>query len=152
MSKLSDNALRIAEERYFKDGETTWEQVADRVATYVVQDNPSLKDSIETLMNDLDFLPNSPALMNAGTSLPQLSACFFLPIKEDSMKGIFGAIGDLAEIQKMGGGTGFTFSKLREKGALVKTTKGRASGVISFMKVFNSASKAVEQGGVRRGK
>lgn len=155
MSPLDSNAERIFQERYAKMGETHWSQLASRVSSYVCDDGTvdgKLEaKAIEKLIYNKDFLPNSPCLMNAGTELAQLSACFVLPIQEDSMKGIFRAVSDMAEVQKCGGGTGFNFSILREKDSEVSTTKGKASGILSFMRVFNAGSKAVEQGGVRRG-
>lgn len=160
--KLDVNALKVLEERYLLKDETgkiieTPTQLFHRVATAIAaQDTRYGKDPKKTekefftAMRNLEFLPNSPTLMNAGTNLGQLSACFVLPI-EDSLEGIFTTLKNMALIQQSGGGTGFSFSHLREKGAIVKSTKGVASGPISFMRIFDSTTDVIKQGGKRRG-
>ena len=162
---LSENAVTVLKRRYLrKDSQgkviETPEKMFRRVAQHIAKaeknygaDDERVKAVEETfydLMTQVIFLPNSPTLMNAGRRLGQLAACFVLPV-EDSMEGIFGALRNAAMIHKSGGGTGFSFSRLRPKDSNVGTTGGVASGPVSFMKIFNTATEQVKQGGTRRG-
>jgi ribonucleoside-diphosphate reductase alpha chain len=159
--ELSDNALIVLKRRYLlknEEGELieTPEQMLDRVAGYVAStdsiynEKTSSRQEFYKIMSDLEFLPNSPTLMNAGTRIKQLAACFVLPV-EDSLEEIFETVKTAALIHQSGGGTGFSFSRLRPGGDIVGTTGGIASGPLSFMNVFNAATQAVRQGGRRRG-
>jgi ribonucleoside-diphosphate reductase alpha chain len=157
---MNDFSMSVLRERCFirnEKGETTEnvEQMFRRVAKAVaaaekVQLRQKWEEEFYKVMIAMDFLPGSPTLVNAGRKNQMLSSCFVVPI-EDSMEGIFGKLTEAATIQKMGGGTGFSFSKLRPKGDVVSSTMGVASGPVSFLSAFDGVSEAIKQGGVRRG-
>ncbi len=155
---LTNMANKILDQRYLIRDEQrniieTPEEMFRRVAKAVasIEDNSRFWEArFFKVMNDLDFLPNSPTLMNAGTELGQLAACFLLPIEDDLMSIMMSAT-HAAMIQKTGGGTGFDFSKLRPKGDVVKKTGGIASGPVSFMDIHNTVTQVIKQGGKRRG-
>ncbi|MCX9025786.1 MAG: vitamin B12-dependent ribonucleotide reductase [Candidatus Methanoperedens sp.] len=152
--KLSVNAVRVLKRRYLlkdEDGDVIESplQLFRRIAKAVALD-PESEDEFLNMLVNLEFLPNTPTLMNAGTDLGQLSACFVIPV-EDSLVSIFDAVKSMALIQQSGGGTGFSFSRLRPSGDIVKSTKGVASGPVSFMRVFDTTTDIIKQGGKRRG-
>ncbi|HQF92163.1 MAG TPA: adenosylcobalamin-dependent ribonucleoside-diphosphate reductase, partial [Synergistaceae bacterium] len=151
---FSENALTILKKRYLKGDEppeALLRRVARAVASVEAEGDRSLwEDRFFDLMARLDFLPNSPTLMNAGTPQGQLAACFVLPVG-DSMEEIFATLKNTALIHKSGGGTGFNFSSLRPAGDVVSSTNGVASGPVSFMGMFDLATDVVKQGGTRRG-
>ncbi len=159
--ELTDTAETVLARRYYlKDSAgnllENWESLCRRVSDAVaavdseMEDYETLRDGFFNMIYHLDFLPNSPCLMNAGTDLGQLSACFVLPI-EDSMDGIFTSIRNGALVHKTGGGTGYSFSRLRPKNSAVQSTQGVASGPLSFAAVFDAATETIKQGGKRRG-
>lgn len=166
---LSDNALKVLEKRYLRKNnkgeiietpEEMFRRIADNIAKAEFQGTKGVdkakenyekyKEEFFRLMTEMRFLPNSPTLMNAGSDLQQLSACFVLPI-DDSIEGIFSAVNNSAIIYKSGGGCGFDFSGLRPSGSMVQSTQGVASGAISFMRVFDTTIDVIKQGGKRRG-
>jgi ribonucleoside-diphosphate reductase alpha chain len=162
--KLPINTIRVLERRYLQRDDQgriaeTPSQMFRRVAQAVAlaELNYDQKADVDTtakefyrLMSSLQFMPNSPTLMNAGTSLGQLSACFVLPVG-DSLTSIFDAVKYMALIHQSGGGTGFSFSHIRPKGDMVRSTHGIASGPVSFIRVFDTSTDVIKQGGRRRG-
>src|SRR3954462_8025582 len=167
--ELSQNARTVLEKRYLvkdKTGKPTErsEDMFWRVATVVAEADrrygaseggvKAVAEEFYSLMTQRRFEPNSPTLMNAGRPLGQLSACFVLPVEDalaNGKNGIYDTLSAMALIHQSGGGTGFSFSRLRAKGSMVRSTTGVASGPISFMKLYDASTDAVKQGGTRRG-
>ncbi|MBM3282333.1 MAG: adenosylcobalamin-dependent ribonucleoside-diphosphate reductase [Candidatus Diapherotrites archaeon] len=164
-TKVGINQLRVLKERYLLKDENgkvkeTPEQLWRRVANNIAQaellhggteENVQFwSDKFFTLMENMEYMPNTPTLMNAGTKIQQLSACFVLPV-EDSIEGIYDTMKHQALIHQSGGGTGFSFSRLRPKGSMVKSTSGVATGPVGFMSVYNASTEIIKQGGKRRG-
>jgi ribonucleoside-diphosphate reductase alpha chain len=159
---LTPNALKVLHQRYLlKDEEgkviETPEEMFRRVAKAIASSEGlygssagEWEEKFYILLSDLKFFPNSPTLMNAGKDIGQLAACFVLPV-EDSMKSIFDTLKNAALILQSGGGTGFSFSKLRPKADIVRSTGGVASGPVTFMRIYNTATEVIKQGGARRG-
>jgi len=162
IKEMGINSLKVLEERYLlkdKDGnlKETPRGMLKRVAEDIAKaeenyggDPEKWEEEFFEMMENLDFLPNSPTLMNAGAPLQQLAACFVLPV-EDDLEQIYDSVKNAALVHQSGGGTGFSFSRLRPKGDVVKSTNGVASGPVSFMKVFDSSTEIIKQGGKRRG-
>tara|TARA_R110000868_G_scaffold126481_4_gene333561 strand:+ start:4651 stop:6366 length:1716 start_codon:yes stop_codon:yes gene_type:complete len=156
MTYLSPNALEILENRYLlkktvmETPEQLFQRVANHLASIEKEDIELWSEKFYQIMSNLEFLPNSPTLMNAGLPKGQLSACFVLPI-EDSLEAIFTTLKNAVLIQNSGGGTGYNFSKLRPKDDILVSTGGTSSGPLAFLKIFDTATEHVKQGGKRRG-
>src|SRR5512138_720142 len=160
MARLTENALHVLERRYLLRDEAghvveTPGALVRRVSRAIAAAEPAAErgawaERFEARLAALEFLPNSPTLMNAGRPHGQLAACFVLPV-DDDLAAIFDALKWAALIHQSGGGTGFSFSRLRPRGDVVKTTHGVASGPVSFMRVYDAATEIIKQGGVRRG-
>jgi len=154
--KLSDNALDVLEKRYFIRDEKgnpveNWEDLCRRVTRHITQNDEKYYDEFFDLIHNLKALPNSPCLRNAGRGRGSLSACFILPV-DDSRKSIFQTLSDAVQIQSSGGGTGYSFGRLRPKGAPIKSVDGKSSGPVSFMKIYDlTIGPIIAQGGVRHG-
>jgi ribonucleoside-diphosphate reductase alpha chain len=160
--KLTVNAMEVLKARYLlRDEEESiienptqlFRRVAKAIAkidTQFGEDSAKSEEIFNQMMAKLEFLPNTPTLFNAGTPIGQLSACFVLPVY-DSLESIFNTVKDMALIEQTGGGVGFNFSQLRPKGDIVRSTKGVASGPVSFMRVFDTATEVIKAGGKRRG-
>ena len=160
--ELTANALKVLEARYLlKDEAGKVVETPDEMFRRVARTGASAEtmhggnaseweEKFHALLRDLKFLPNSPTLMNAGKDIGQLAACFVLPVG-DSMNSIFDTLKNAALILQSGGGTGFSFSNLRPKSDVVRSTGGIASGPVSFMKIYNTATEVIKQGGARRG-
>ena len=160
---ISEQAATILQHRYYlkdlegiptEDAEGLFRRVAKAIASVETQyetlprDIARIEDEFFEIMSNLEFLPNSPTLMNAGTEQGTLSACFVLPL-EDSMEGIMNTATKAAMVQKFGGGTGFSLSKIRPKGAKIITTHGKACGPIEVLKTLSRVSSMITQGGKR---
>ena len=157
--ELNENALTVLNKRYLWRNESgepletplgLFERVAHGAAALEKKHQKQWREEFLEMMVNLRFLPNSPTLMNMGRKEGQLSACFVLPV-EDSLDGIFDSLKSAAKIHQSGGGTGFSFSRLRPKGSIVRSTSGVASGPVSFMKIYDTATDTIKQGGARRG-
>lgn len=156
MSKISENALDLLKKRYFLEGESTWEDLCKRVAKNIASAEQSDKSRSNfewlyfSIMSDLDFIPSTPCLLNAGTPTQQLSSCFILDI-EDSIEGIMSTLAECAKIFQKSGGCGFNISALRPKGSPLNSSGGQASGPVSFMRLFNQLVEEVKHGNARKG-
>ena len=146
---MSDIVNEVLAARYFREGESSWEDVCRRVADYVGNTDDEREIYYDMMVNK-DFVPNSPTLMNAGTNTPLLSACFAFGM-EDDLESILRVFHNAMKVMKHGGGIGIDFSNLRPKDDPIESTGGTSSGVVAFMELFNQGVETIKAGGRRRG-
>jgi len=147
--KFTPYAQHLLETRYFQDGETTWEDLTDRVSRHAAPDNEERRQWYYDIISKGKFIPSRMPYM--GTEYPFCSSCFVLGPIEDSRESIFSVLSDMAEVQSRGGGCGYNFSRLRPEGDLITTTRGKASGPCSFMRLYNEVTKCITRNGNKGG-
>jgi len=147
---VNQDVQNLLEQRYYRPGETSWENLVNKVVSHLAPANGILRGKLRRAMENFELIPSSPVLMNAGSARPMMCSCFVLPVS-DSIAAIMKSLTDTVMIQKYGGGVGLNFSPIRQEGSIVSSTQGRASGPVSFMEFWNAAMNVIRQGGKRQG-